>query len=86
MSSETDPIWDAVLAAEDQHGEGAEHYARAEAEKATASGDMLQAAIWDAAAHTLHVLHSINRTWAKPRAASPRPGTDLSGTSTDAQS
>lgn len=80
MSGEKDPIWAAVLEAEDRHGEAAEDYARRKAEKATAYGDMLQAAIWDAAAHTLHVLHSINRTWARPRSPPSRPSdSDRSG-------
>jgi len=71
-----DPIWAAVLAAEDMHGDGAESHARREAAAATASGDMLNAAIWDAAAHALHVLHTINQTWARPRAniLAPAPG------------
>lgn len=65
--NENDPIWAAVVAAEDEFGEAAEDHARRETEKAIAAGDMLQTAIWDAAAHTLHTLHAINRTWARPR-------------------
>lgn len=80
MTDKEDPIWAAVLAAEDGHGEGAEDYARGEANTATEAGDMMQAAIWDAAAHALHVLHTINRTWARPRAtAPPAATTDVAG-------
>lgn len=71
MSSDEEAIWAAVLAAEDQHGEAAEDHARGEAEAARVSGDMPQAAIWDAAARTLHVLHSINRTRARSRPVPP---------------
>lgn len=70
MVVESDPIWAAVIAAEDMHGEAAEDHARREAGKAAAAGDMVQAAIWQAAADTLHMLHSINRQWARPRGAS----------------
>lgn len=74
MIDNEDPIWAAVLSAEDNYGDDAEDYARSQANVATKSGDMLQAAVWDAAAHALHVLHSINRTWARPRAdLSSRP-------------
>lgn len=69
MANTEDPIWAAVLTAEDEYGEGAEEHARSEARRAEEAGDQLQAAIWDAAAHALHVLHAINRTWARPRAA-----------------
>ncbi|WP_338424549.1 hypothetical protein [Sphingopyxis kveilinensis] len=64
-----DPIWAAVLAAEDAFGEAAEDHARAEAARASAAGDSHQAAIWDAAAQMLHNLHTINQTWARPRAS-----------------
>lgn len=71
MAEIEDPIWSAVLAAEDAHGEGAEDHARSEAGKACRAGNMIDAAIWDAAAHALHVLHSINRTRARSLAAAP---------------
>ncbi|MGV3729838.1 MAG: hypothetical protein ACO1NN_03660 [Sphingopyxis sp.] len=64
-----DPIWAAVLAAEDAFGEAAEDHARTEAVRARAAGDKHQEAIWDAAAHMLHNLHTINQTWARPRAS-----------------
>ncbi|HEV7310944.1 hypothetical protein [Sphingopyxis sp.] len=64
---EEDSVWAAVFAAEDEHGEGAEEYARRERVKAIAAGDMRQAEIWEAAARSLHTLHTINRTWARPR-------------------
>lgn len=82
MTHDEDPIWAAVLAAEDQWGEKAEEHAAKEACVATDAGDQLQAAIWDAAAHALHVLHSINRSWARPRSDRPaRPGGDQAGSS-----
>ncbi|WP_447756186.1 hypothetical protein [Sphingopyxis fribergensis] len=73
MTDKEDPIWAAVLAAEDQFGEGAEDHARGEARMAVEAGDMPRAAVWDAAAHALHVLHAINRTWARPRKNVPAP-------------
>lgn len=68
-TSDYDAIWAAVLAAEDAFGEAAEDHARREAAKANAAGNEHEAALWDAAAHMLHHLHTINRTWARPRAS-----------------
>lgn len=77
MTDEEDPIWAAVLAAEDQYGEEAETHARRNARLATDAGDLSQAAVWDAVAQNLHILHSINRTCARPRDAhATRPGGD----------
>lgn len=68
-TSDNDPVWTAALAAEDAFGEAAEDHARREAAKASAAGNADEAAIWDAAANMLHNLHTINRTWARPRAS-----------------
>ena len=51
-------IWQTVLAAEDEHGEAAEAYARANAERADA--DAAKAALWRATAEALRTLHTIN--------------------------
>lgn len=72
MAIEGDPLWDAVIAAEDEFGEGAEEHARREAAKASECGDMALAEKWGAIADMLHTLHAINRQWARPRAA-PAP-------------
>ena len=66
-TSEDDPVWAAVVAAEVEYGEGAEEHARRELARAIAAGDMGQAEIWEAAAQSLHTFHSINRTWARSR-------------------
>ncbi|MBA4306770.1 MAG: hypothetical protein C0429_08545 [Sphingopyxis sp.] len=66
-TSEDDPVWAAVVAAEDEYGEGAEDHARRELAIAIAAGDMRQAVIWEAAAQSLHTFHTINRTWARSR-------------------
>lgn len=80
MTDNEDPIWAAVLAAEDEYGEEAEPHARRQALLATAAGDISQAAVWDAVAQNLHILHSINRTWARPRDdPSARPAGDRNG-------
>lgn len=80
MTDKDDPIWAAVLAAEDQFGEDAESYARGQSRQATEVGDLGLAAVWDAAADKLNILHSINRTWARPRDdLSARPGANRNG-------
>ena len=53
-------IWQAVLAADEQHGEVAEAHARANAARAAAEGDAAQAALWQATAEALLTLHTIN--------------------------
>jgi hypothetical protein len=53
-------IWQTVLAAEDEHGEAAEAYARANAAQAAVEGDEAQAALWEATAEALQTLHTIN--------------------------
>lgn len=67
MSRATDLVWAAVIAAEDEHGEKAEDFARAEAVKAAAAGDAAGAKNWETIADELHILHTINRRWARPR-------------------
>ncbi|KTE20049.1 hypothetical protein ATE67_11695 [Sphingopyxis sp. H050] len=81
MAHIEDPIWTAVIAAEDVHGEGSEHHARSEAGTACRTGDMRKAAIWHAAADDLHLLHSINQLSADAVAAptSLRPAPAASG-------
>lgn len=59
--------WAAIVEAEDSHGEGAEAHALAKAAAARALGDDQQAHIWAAAAAELHILHDINKQWARPR-------------------
>lgn len=71
MVSIDDPVWTAVIAAEDAHGEDSENHARCEAGKACRTGHMRDAAIWDAAADDLHSLHSINQIVIRPPAAVP---------------
>jgi biotin synthase-related radical SAM superfamily protein len=66
---EEDPVWIAVVAAEDEHGEAAEAYARREADRCAVAGDVAQAEIWAAAAKSLHILHAINRQWARSNRA-----------------
>lgn len=68
-TSDNNPVWAAVLAAEDAFGEAAEDHARREAAKANAAGDADEAAMWAAAAHMLSNLHTINRTCARARAS-----------------
>lgn len=63
----SEDVWAAMLEAEDSRGEGAEDFAVAHAAAARAIGDMEQAIIWDQAAAELHILHRINRKWARPR-------------------
>ena len=63
----SDPVWAAVTAAEDAHGEVAEGHARREAERLFAEGDVAEAEIWDAAASILHDFHTINRRWVRPQ-------------------
>jgi hypothetical protein len=65
MASIDDPIWTAIIATEDAHGENAEDHARCEAGKACRTGRMREAAIWDTAADDLHSLHLINRMTAR---------------------
>lgn len=64
----TDDTWAALVEAEDSYGEGAETHALARAAAARQQGDEKQAHIWAAAANELHILHNINKQWAKPRA------------------
>jgi hypothetical protein len=71
MASIDDPIWTAIIATEDAHGENAEDHARCEAGKACRTGHMREAAIWEAAADDLHALHLINRVSARPSGALP---------------
>lgn len=56
-----------AISFEDLFGEGAEEHARRETVEAMAAGDIQQAAVWEAAAQTLHTLHIINWIWARPR-------------------
>lgn len=63
----TKDTWAALVKAEDGYGEGAEAHALAMAAAARKQGDETQAHIWDAAAGELHILHNINKQWAKPR-------------------
>lgn len=63
--TKADPIWNAVLAAEDAHGDAAEVYARGEAAKATMRGDIEGAAHWCGIAEELNTLHAINFKWAR---------------------
>jgi hypothetical protein len=67
-----DNIWAAMIAAEDAHGEAAESFARGEAKRAEAAGNSQEAAEWNLVADELHILHLINRQWARPR-STPRP-------------
>jgi len=53
-------IWQAVLAADEEHGEAAEAHALANAARAAAEGDAAQAALWQATAEALQTLHTIN--------------------------
>ncbi|MBW8296407.1 hypothetical protein [Sphingopyxis sp.] len=69
VTMEEDPFWIAVVAAEDEHGEAAAAYARREADRCAAAGDVEQAEIWAAAANSLHILHAINRQWARSNRA-----------------
>lgn len=74
MTRETDRVWTDVIAAEDEHGEGAEDFARREAAKAAASGDAEREQNWQTVADELHTLHAINRRWARPRGDAPPSG------------
>lgn len=65
MTVKEDPIWGAVIAADGQYGDEAELQARRTAALAAEADDMREAAIWNAVADTLHILHSINRTPAR---------------------
>lgn len=67
MARASDSIWRAVIAAEDEHGEGAEDFARREAQRAAAAGMTEEASRWLVVADELHTLHSINQRWARPR-------------------
>lgn len=69
----SEKVWAAMLAAEDAHGEAAERHARSEAALARTAGDDDLARIWDDAASELHTLHTINRTWARPKTPPPAP-------------
>lgn len=66
VMTRTDAIWAAVMAAEDEHGEAAEAFARDEAAKASTAGDAERAKHWAETAEQLHALHTINRRWARP--------------------
>ena len=63
-----------MTAAEDAHGEGAEAFARKKAVEAEADGNAQRASEWKLVADELHILHAINRQWARPRSTS-RPST-----------
>ncbi|GGJ47702.1 hypothetical protein CDQ92_08795 [Sphingopyxis bauzanensis] len=58
MTNDKALIWQAVLAADEDHGEAAE--AHAHATRAAAEGDAAQAALWQATAEALLTLHTIN--------------------------
>lgn|GEM_PF-6670147 len=64
LTSET---WAALVEAEDLYGEGAEAHALAMAASARKQRDYRRAHVWAAAAAELHILHNINRQWARPR-------------------
>lgn len=64
----------AVIAAEDEHGERAEEFARTEAARALAAGDVEIAEKWRAVAGELHIFHTINRRWARARNEAPPAG------------
>jgi hypothetical protein len=55
-----------MTAAEDAYGEGAEAFARGKAVEAEAGDDTEQASKWNLVADELHILHAINRQWARP--------------------
>ena len=74
MTRETDRVWTDVIAAEDEHGEGAEDFARREAAKAEASGGAGREQNWQTVADELNTLHAINRRWARPRGDAPPSG------------
>ena len=74
MTRETDRVWTDVIAAEDEHGEGAEDFARREAAKAGASRGGERGQNWQTVADGLHTLHAINRCWARPRGDAPPSG------------
>lgn len=82
MTIDADPVWATVISAEDGYGEAAEDHARREAARWAAAGDLAQAAVWEAAANNLHVLHSINprrtrlREIPMPNAAGPARSAD----------
>lgn len=63
----TNDTWAALVEAEDGYGEGAEAHALAMAAAARRQGDEKQADIWAAAAGELHILHNMNKQWARPR-------------------
>ena len=71
MSQETNTVWSAVIATEDEHGEGAEDFARSEAARAAATGDTEREGSWRMVADELHILHAINRRRARPRGDAP---------------
>lgn len=73
MASISNKVWSAVVDAENAHSEGAERHARRQADLARAKGDAGVADMWDAAADTLHTLHSINRRRVRARFVSPGP-------------
>ncbi|MDK2760900.1 MAG: hypothetical protein KYX64_06015 [Sphingopyxis sp.] len=56
-----------AVAAEQEHGEGAHDYARAQADSAAAAGDGAAAEKWNAAAMMLRDLHTINCPLTTPR-------------------
>ncbi|WP_447762901.1 DUF6961 family protein [Sphingopyxis panaciterrae] len=56
-----DQIWASALAAEHDHGDEAESYARLQASLATTAGDASEAAVWNEVATLLHKLHSIGQ-------------------------
>lgn len=66
MTRIPDNIWAAMTAAEDAYGEGAEAFARGKAVEAEAGDDTEQASKWNLVADELHILHAINRQWARP--------------------
>lgn len=67
MTRIPDNIWAAMIAAEDAYGEGAEAFAREKVVEAVAGGDPQSASEWNLVADELHILHSINCQWARPR-------------------
>lgn len=64
---DSEAVWRAVIEAEDAHGEEAEAFARARAAAAREARDAALVGFWKDVASELHILHTINRTWARPR-------------------
>ncbi len=66
MTRATDPIWMAVIAAEDEHGERAEEFARC-TEAASLGAERCRDCEWRAVAGELHIFHTINRRFERGR-------------------